>query len=153
VAPEKGIIGRSFSVKGTYTPVPLTMRFELVELKRRGDLLQLVAHLTNTSTDQSRDLRWQVASRFSPATYREDLSTSSGIFGGAVLTDIAGKKRYVVAADSARDCVCTDNLSGTFIAAGETVELTATYAAPPATTTQLDVDVPSLGVFRDVPVT
>ena len=153
-APEPtGVIGsRKFTVTGTYTQTRLVMRFDLVELKRRGDLLQLVANVTNTSTDKTQDLRWQVASRFDSGTYRTDLKSSGASLAGVVLTDIAAKKRYLVAADSAQECVCSANLSSTFIGAGQTAQLTATYAAPPESTTKLDVDVPSLSTFRDAPL-
>jgi len=141
----------TFTVTSSYTRQPVTMRFDLVELKRRGDLMDLTARLTNTATDRSQDLRWQVASRFT-GSYREDLTNTSGAFSGTVLTDVTGKKRYFVAADSGNNCVCTDNLSSTFVGAGQTLELTATYAAPPTSTTMMDVAVPQLPVFRDVPV-
>lgn len=70
----------------------------------------------------------------------------------AICGAICQKKRYFVAADSAGACVCTTDLSGTFPDAGDTVELTATYAAPPTSTTTVDVSVPGLGTLSDVPV-
>jgi hypothetical protein len=146
------LASKNFTVTTTYAQLPARMHFEIVSLERRDDLLQLVAHLTNTSAERSKDMRWQVASRFDSAITREDLQSYNGTFAGAVLTDVAGKKRYLVAADSAKDCVCTSDLSATFVGAGQTVELVATYAAPPASTTKLDVEVPTLGLFRDVPV-
>lgn len=126
------------------------MRFDIVELKRRGDLLDLTARLTNLEQSRDRDLRWQVSDRFA-GPYRNDI-TGGDAFSGVVLTDLAGKKRYLVAADSGNACVCTVQLSSTFIGAGQSVELDATYAAPPASTTRLDASVKSLGTFRDLPV-
>jgi hypothetical protein len=151
-APEQSLASRDFTVTGTYSEARLKMRFDVTELKRRGDLLDLKAKLTNLERDQDRDLRWQVASRFQ-GSYRKDINTTDGVFSGAVLTDVAGKKRYFVAADSGQACVCTSQLSSTFVGAGQSIELTATYAAPPATATKLDVSVTSLGTFRDLPVT
>ena len=145
------LASKSFTEKAAYSPTQLPIRFDIVELKRRGDLLDLKATLTNLEQDRSADQRWQVASRFDGA-YRKDLTVTDGAFSGSVLTDLAGRKRYFVAADSAGACVCTVGLSRTFIDAGQTVELTATYAAPPASTTALDVTVPEVGTFRDLPV-
>lgn len=151
-ASPAALASKTFTVNGTYsTKARLTMRFDVVELRRRGDLLDLRATLTNTATDQSQDLRWQVAGRFN-GSYRKDLNSVGGSFAGVVLTDPVGRKRYLVAADSAADCVCSANLSSTFVEAGQTLELDATYAAPPATTSTLDVAVPSLGTFRDLPI-
>ena len=150
-APAQALGGRAFTVTGTYTRAELQMRLDITGLKRRGDLLDLTATLTNLEQDRSRDLRWQVAGRFD-GPYREDITSSGNSFSGAVLTDLAGKKRYLVAADSGGACVCTVELSSTFVGAGQSVELDATYAAPPPATTTLDVSVPTLGTFRDLPV-
>ena len=150
-APGPALAGRGFTVTGTYSRSRVRMRLDITELKRRGDLLDLTASLTNLEQDGSRDLRWQVGTRFQ-GSYREDLANTDGSFSGAVLTDVAGKKRYLVAADTANVCVCTVQLSATFVGAGQSVELSATYAAPPASTTTLDVTVASIGTFRDLPV-
>lgn len=150
-APAGALGGRAFTVTGTYNPTELQMRLDITGLKRRGELLDLTATLTNLEQDRSRDLRWQVASRFA-GPYREDITSPGNSFSGAVLTDVAGKKRYLVAADSGGACVCSVELSSTFVGAGQSVELDATYAAPPPSTTTLDVSVPTLGTFRDLPV-
>lgn len=151
VTPEQTLANRDFTVTGTYVQTRLRMRLSVVELTRRGDLLDLRATLTNLEQDRSRDLRWQVAGRFG-GPYRKDITSSDGAFSGAVLTDVAGKKRYLVAADSGNECVCTTQLSSTFVGAGQSIELDATYAAPPVSTTKLDVSIASLGTFRDLPV-
>lgn len=151
-APGDALASKGFTVTGTYSQTDVSMRLDIMELKRRGDLLQLTANLVNTETDRSKDLRWQIAQRFESALPRDDLHSINGSFSGVLLTDVANKQRYLVAADSAGDCVCTTNLSATFVGAGQTIELTATFAAPPESTTQLDVDVASLGLFRDLPV-
>jgi hypothetical protein len=150
-APAQALASREFTVTGTYSKTRVRMRLDVEEIKRRGDLLDLTASLTNLEQDLSRDLRWQVSSRFE-GSFREDLASTDGSFSGAVLTDIAGKKRYLVAADSGRACVCTVQLSSTFVGAGQSVELSATYAAPPTSTSTLDVTIASLGTFRDLPV-
>ena len=150
-APQQTLATRTFTVTGTYVKSPVRMRFALVELKRRGDLLDLRATLSNLEKVDGPDLRWQVAGRFD-GPYRRDITGSDGAFSGAVVTDLAGKKRYLVAADSGKICVCTGQLTSTFIGAGQTVELNATYAAPPASTTKVDVAVTSLGTFRDLAV-
>ena len=150
-APAPALASRDFSAKSGSTRIPV--RFDLVELKRRGDLLDLTAHVTNLSTDRSDSYaNYQVGRQF-VASGRQDLSGLGDDFSGAVLTDLAGKKRYLVAADSAGACVCTTRLNDAFIDAGQGFELSATYAAPPVSTTRLDVQVPSLGTFRDLPIT
>lgn len=151
ISPAQALASRQFTVTGTYVQVPVRMRLDVVELKRRGELLDLTANLTNLAQDGSQDLRWQVASRFA-GPYRKDINGTDGVFSGAVLTDVAGKKRYLVAADSGGACVCTVQLSSTFVGAGQSIELSATYAAPPTTTTKLDATITSLGTFRDLPI-
>lgn len=146
------LASKSFTVKANFSKTRPRMRFDIVELERRGDLLELRANLTNLEQDRSVDRRWQVGDRFNGA-YRDDLKVGSLAFSGSVLTDLVGKKRYFVAVDDAGGCVCSSNLEAVFVDAGQTVELSATYAAPPASTTTLDVSVPSLGTFRDLPVT
>jgi len=149
-AAEQPLAGRTLTVDA-FGGSTVPLRVDVMELRRRGDLLDLTVHLTNTSTDRSRNLGYLVNSRFN-GPRRDDISSYDAAFSGAVLTDVAGKKRYLVAADSGNQCVCT-NFGSTLIGPGQTVEATATYAAPPASTTKLDVAVASIGTFRDLPIT
>ncbi len=138
-------------VKATHNNSSVRIRLDINQIERRGDLLDLTAHLTNLSQSASQDPEWQVGNYFS-GSYRKDITNTQGGFSGVVLTDRARKKRYLVAADSATECVCTVNLSYAFLDAGQTIELEATYAAPPTSTTKLDATIPTIGTIRDLPI-
>jgi hypothetical protein len=148
-ADSVSLAGADFTRSGGPGSKPLELRVDVVGLSRRGELLQLVVRVSNKSTDPTTDQRWQI-SDFSVT--RNDMTPGISAFNGVVLTDVKGKKRYLAAADSGGGCVCTPDLGSIFVGAGQSVELTATYAAPPASTDRLDVDIPSVGLLRDVPV-
>lgn len=61
---------------------------------------------------------------------------------GAVLVDEAGKKRYYVLRDTDGRCLCTMGLVG--IKPKETRPFFAQFPAPPAATTQVDFELPTM---------
>ena len=72
----------------------------------------------------------------------EALVKNGGSLAGATLVDLQAKKRYYVLRDTEGRCLCTTGLD--IIRPGDTVPLFAQFPAPPATTTQVDLDVPTL---------
>ncbi|MDI5963995.1 hypothetical protein POF50_011940 [Streptomyces sp. SL13] len=70
------------------------------------------------------------------------LQKNGGSLAGASLVDMAGKKRYYVLRDTDGNCLCTVKLD--IIEPGATVPIFAQFPAPPATTTQVDFDLPTM---------
>lgn len=115
---------------------------EINSLVRQGELATL--NFSVTSLAEEGEDEWQVADTF---------DGDSGLdVSGVTLVDGQNRKKYLVAQDSRGDCVCSSDLSSTFVAPGQTVLLTATFAAPPESVTTIDVSIPTAGTFSDVPI-
>lgn len=71
---------------------------------------------------------------------------------GIRLIDGKNAKLYLVASDGAGHCVCTRGLSTATLKGGDTIILSATFAAPPPDVTTVDVVLSGFGTVRDVPV-
>ena len=65
--------------------------------------------------------------------------------------DTARRKVYLAASDGQGRCLLSRKLSGD-LEPGETYTFYATYAAPPAEATALDVSFPNFGTIPRVPV-
>ncbi|CCB76583.1 Secreted protein [Streptantibioticus cattleyicolor NRRL 8057 = DSM 46488] len=72
----------------------------------------------------------------------EELQKNGGSLAGATLVDTLGRKRYYVLRDTEGRCLCTTGLD--VIRAGASLPVYAQFPAPPATTTQVDFDLPTL---------
>lgn len=70
------------------------------------------------------------------------LSASGASVAGAVLVDEAGKKRYYVLRDTDGKCLCTMKLLS--IEPKESRPFFAQFPAPPAATTQVDFELPTM---------
>lgn len=65
------------------------------------------------------------------------------------LVDPTAKKAYLPARDAEGTCICGHDI----IAVGhDKTSFTTTFAAPPSESTKIDVSMPNIGYFRDVPV-
>ncbi|MFJ4844207.1 hypothetical protein [Streptomyces sp. NPDC088733] len=67
---------------------------------------------------------------------------SGASVAGAVIVDEAGKKRYYVLRDTEGKCLCTMGLN--LIKPGETRPIFAQFPAPPATTTEVEFQLPTM---------
>ncbi|PWI43867.1 hypothetical protein [Streptomyces sp. ICBB 8177] len=72
----------------------------------------------------------------------EALVKNGGSLAGATLVDLAAKKRYYVLRDTDGRCLCTTGLD--IIQPGADIPVFAQFPAPPASTTQVDFEVPTL---------
>jgi hypothetical protein len=87
-----------------------------------------------------------------------DLSSTLGFCGNKFsvcevsLVDLAEDQRYLVLLDAAGACVCSIFPSTDTIGPGRAVTYQATFPAPPASTTSVDVQFPNLGMVTEVPV-
>ena len=71
---------------------------------------------------------------------------------GLQLVDGKNAKLYLVASDGKGHCLCTRSLNSLFLDPGYPVLLSATFAAPPADVTAIQVRIPHFGTIKNVPV-
>lgn len=116
-------------------------RVEITRLQRQGKSVLLVFTFTNLS-----DESWYTGDMMGAA--RNDWTVA-----GVTLVDPVNGKRYLVARSGSRDgpCVCSKR-ANVHVAPEATVEFNATFAAPPPDVTQINVDIPNVGVLLDVPI-
>ena len=129
-----------------------TVTFAINELKRSGPTVVVNASVSlpegNTDTAQISDAFDNgVADRLDGG-----VSEATDNFDGIALIDPEGRKKYLVARDSEGRCVCSVELSGEFVKADAPINLEATLAAPPAEVTQVNVFVPGVRTFTNVPI-
>ncbi|MEV0619489.1 hypothetical protein AB0I81_39645 [Nonomuraea sp. NPDC050404] len=116
-------------------------RAEITSLKRQGRTISL--NWTITATDGK-------------------VNMHNGMGGGVLdytvsavaLIDPVNAKRYRVARNGTgqdAECVCSDT-QGQFLDKGAASTLYAVFAAPPADVTKINVEMPMIGVFTDVPI-
>jgi hypothetical protein len=72
---------------------------------------------------------------------------------GVSLIDPVNGRRYRVARNgTGEDAKCVCSKANETIKGGSSLELYAVYGAPPADVTKVNVEIPNLGVFADVPI-
>jgi hypothetical protein len=116
-------------------------RAEITSLKRQGKTVTL--NWTMTAVDGKVNLH----NGMSSGTLDYTVSDVS-------LIDPVNAKRYRVArngTDQNAECVCSDT-QGQFLEAGDATTLYAVFAAPPPEVTKVNVEMPMMGVFTDVPL-
>jgi hypothetical protein len=118
-------------------------RVDVVEFARNGGFVNLT--FTATATKAGSPLGWQVNNAFS-AVPKPDPNVD-----GVFLIDVRNARKHLVALDSAGGCVCS-GVQKLFLAVGESATLSATYAAPPADATAMDVHIPNAGTLANVPL-
>ncbi|TMR21066.1 hypothetical protein ETD86_16460 [Nonomuraea turkmeniaca] len=116
-------------------------RVEITALKRQGRTVSL--NWTVTATDGKVNLHNGLG------TAPLDFTVS-----GVSLIDPVNAKRYRVARNGTgegAECVCSGT-QGQFLESGEASTLYAVFAAPPVDVTKVNVEMPMIGVFTDVPI-
>lgn len=97
-----------------------------------GGFLTVEGQLKNTGT----------APYVNTAPWRGNELNSSGVsVAGVTLVDKAGKKRYYVLRDTDGRCLCTTGLA--IIEAGQSVPFFAQFPAPPASTAEVEMSLPT----------
>jgi hypothetical protein len=71
---------------------------------------------------------------------------------GLQLVDGKNAKVYLVASDGNGHCLCTRNLNNLYVEYGNPVLMSASFAAPPADVTVIQVRIPNFGTVKNVPV-
>ncbi|WP_329453281.1 hypothetical protein OG894_42635 (plasmid) [Streptomyces sp. NBC_01724] len=91
------------------------------ELKNQGDAAANPAHWSGNET--------------------EIVNKNLNSVGGATLVDKAGKKRYYILRDTEGRCLCTGGM--TAVQPGSTLSVFMQFPAPPSTTTEVDLNLPT----------
>ncbi|MEU7551175.1 hypothetical protein AB0B01_02240 [Streptomyces sp. NPDC044571] len=76
-----------------------------------------------------------------PAWRGNELTQSGTSIAGVTVTDKAGKKRYYVLRDTDGRCLCTTGIA--LIEHGAVVPFFAQFPAPPASTTEVEISLPT----------
>lgn len=71
---------------------------------------------------------------------------------GVKLLDGQNNKVYLVASDGQGNCLCTNDFFARSAEPGDTIVMTASYAAPPEDVTTVDVAFPNFGTVTGVPI-
>jgi hypothetical protein len=121
---------------------------ELYPVQRDGT----VSHLNLTlSVPAGASKKVQVSDLLSDENY-DAIDHDGLVADGIQLVDGKNAKLYLVASDGRGQCLCSRGLSGVFLGEGAPVLISATFAAPPADVTSVDVRLPSFGTVKGVPV-
>jgi len=127
--------------------------FKITELKRSGPTVVLNA---TVEWAEGGDESMQIASTFNDGQYQDledsDANEEGSVFDGVALIDPEGRKKYLVARDSTGRCVCSVDLGSAFVAEDTPASLEATLTAPPEDVTTVNVFVPGVKTFTDVPI-
>jgi hypothetical protein len=133
----------------------IPVRVELYQLRRKDGFVTVNLRMTNTGTEGAGH-RWQIADEFAGDTPGHTLA-------GVSLVDRKNRKQYLVArtGGDAADGAGANNqdrylaslqLASVFVQPGQSVNLYATFGAPPDDVRAVDVVVPSVPVFDSVPL-
>lgn len=136
----------------------IPLRVDLYELKRSGSVLAVNFGVTNLSTEDKSSSKWQISSFFDDGinnlsgTAESNVNLGLATTDGIYVIDEVNKKKYPVARDSSRRCLCDTALYGTFVELGQTVSLSATTGAPPADVKAVNISIPHVATFANVPL-
>ena len=141
--------GSEAIVTGTGTADDDAFVIEITELKRSGPTVVLNARLSLAESEDE-DASLQVASEFADSATGADVASDA--FDGVALIDPQNRKKYLVARDSDDNCVCSRDLSSTFVTLNATADLQATLTAPPPDVKTVDLSIPKVKTFTKVPI-
>lgn len=119
--------------------VPLVV--DVNRLSRSNGRVLLEFSVTNTSDS----VTWTVLDDFAEGAVGD--FTASGVS----LIDLANDLRYLVLVDSEGDCICSE-VGGADVAPGQSVSYSASFPAPPADVTLVDVQLGGVVVIADVTI-
>lgn len=137
----------------------IPIQVELNQLRVQGRVTELTFTARSLLPEKSTSgasRSWQIANFFSDGVYQQkqgSQSEDSFSVDGVYLLDPVGAKRYLAARTASGGCVCSGDLVGTFVNEEQAVVLATVFSALPANVNVVNVYVPKLGIFEDVPVT
>ncbi|MEE6261536.1 hypothetical protein [Plantactinospora sonchi] len=136
---------RQGSVSGTNWSKPI--RVELYELRRDQGFVTVNVRITDTTPEGGGGVfGWRAADFFSV-----EGSAGADGFDSVYLLDRKNRKKYLVARDAQKVCLCSTKL-GLHVQPQQTIGLYATFGAPPDDVTVVDVYVPQVEAFENVPL-
>ena len=119
------------------------LRLDVSPVVRSGDLARVTVTVTALRNPEGKE-NW---------FYYGAFSLSSGSAGEWELLDMESQQRYLTARDSEGDCVCSTDINANGLLEGDSIEIYAVYAAPPASVETVDLVLPgTAGTIADVPV-
>jgi hypothetical protein len=124
------------------------VKLTLYPVVRDGAVSHVNLELSATDEDAK---SVQISSLLSDANTTTSDSTGDAA-DGLQLVDGKNKKLYLVASDGKGRCLCSRNLNNLFLDYGNPVLLSASFAAPPADVSAVQVRIPSFGTVKNVPV-
>jgi hypothetical protein len=128
--------------------------FRITELKRSGPTVVLNASVSLAGGSPRDSI--QLNDTFSDGVFVNikggDAQEQGDVFDGVALIDPEARKKYLVARQADGRCVCSNELGGEFVEEDAPVSLQATLAAPPESVTKVNVVVPNVKTFIDVPI-
>jgi hypothetical protein len=129
-------------------------RLVVTQLQRTGDTVELGARMELLSDEP--DASIQISSTFNDGQFNKlddaQQTETAAVFDGVALIDPVGRKKYLVARDETGRCVCSTDLDAVFLYKDAPVTLQATLSAPPPDVTTVNVYVPGVKTFADVPI-
>ncbi|GAA3762097.1 hypothetical protein GCM10022225_54780 [Plantactinospora mayteni] len=134
-----------FDGNGAGEVVPI--KVELYGLRRDQGFLTVRVRLTNVSPDPKQD--WQISSTFQGDAPR---LKSGSAFSGVYLVDRKNRKQYLVARNANQQYLASADLGAVFVEPRQAVDLFATFGAPPDDVSSVDVVIPRIPVFENVPL-
>ena len=147
------------------------VKLDLNQERVSGELMSVLFTVTNTG-----DSRWQITSSLDSGEFRiflsgGDAGEGSGTEGeaegdedddlakidggttdGVIVTDDANGMVYRAAYDNGGNCLCSSNLSSSFVEQDKSLLLNTRFAAPPKDVETVTVQIPHFGTFDDVPL-
>jgi hypothetical protein len=126
------------------------VKAELYGPRRGQGFLTIKVRLTNlTPAGKGGSLGWQIASTFAG---QHTGGLPSDVFSGVYLLDRKNSKQYLVARNAKGAFLASNELSAVFVQPQQAVEFFATFGAPPDDVSVVDVAIPRLPVFENVPI-
>ncbi|TQJ23572.1 hypothetical protein OHA01_02520 [Micromonospora zamorensis] len=148
---EMGTVIASRDIQISESGSLFRVKVELYQLRRDKGFVNLNVRMTRTDPAGSPG-RWQIASAFQGETV-------SLAFSGVTLVDRKNRKRHLVARAGDSDAkpgqvtyLASSGLASVFVTPGQSVDLYAMFGAPPDDVTAVDVVIPRVPVFENVPL-
>jgi hypothetical protein len=123
-------------------------QFQVLELVRRGRVLELDARVANLSDVEGPARDFRVDDSFDDGNPRD---ARSDTVDGLWLLDFRTRRLYLVDVHDG-ECACERNLREAVVEPGQARHLSASFVAPPDRVVELDLVVPGFGFIRRVPV-
>ena len=147
---DRGPIVATVEAQVSYASEAVPIKIDLYGPRRDQGFVTVNVQVTNmTPEGQGASLGWQINDTFAGATRSVDNKQS---FSGVYLLDRKNQKQYLVARNANEEYLASTNLNAVFVKPQQTAELFATFGAPPADVTAIDLVIPQLPVFENVPL-